>query len=288
MIRVKSISRLATVLALTALVTACASSGRPTTGGFFNQREVPLENFTAQQIFERGEFELEQNDLSEAAFYFSEIERLYPYSDWARRALIMQAFAYHRDRDYPNSRSSAQRFIDFYPDDEDAAYAQYLLALSYYDQIDEIGRDQGLTFQALQSLREVIERYPDSEYAKSAILKFDLAFDHLAAKEMEIGRFYLRRDNFAAAINRFRVVVEDFQTTTHTPEALHRLVEAYLSLGLIEEAQTAGAILGYNYQSTEWYEESYKLLTGRGLEMRASGNNWLAKIYRQMIKGRWL
>ena len=288
MIRVKSISRLATVLALTALVAACASSGRPTTGGFFNQREVPLENFTAQQIFERGEFELEQNDLSEAAFYFSEIERLYPYSDWARRALIMQAFAYHRDRDYPNSRSSAQRFIDFYPDDEDAAYAQYLLALSYYDQIDEIGRDQGLTFQALQSLREVIERYPDSEYAKSAILKFDLAFDHLAAKEMEIGRFYLRRDNFAAAINRFRVVVEDFQTTTHTPEALHRLVEAYLSLGLIEEAQTAGAILGYNYQSTEWYEESYKLLTGRGLEMRASGNNWLAKIYRQMIKGRWL
>lgn len=288
MIRVKSISRLATVLALTALVAACASSGRPTTGGFFNQREVPLENFTAQQIFERGEFELEQNDLSEAAFYFSEIERLYPYSDWARRALIMQAFAYHRDRDYPNSRSSAQRFIDFYPDDEDAAYAQYLLALSYYDQIDEVGRDQGLTFQALQSLREVIERYPDSEYAKSAILKFDLAFDHLAAKEMEVGRFYLRRDNFAAAINRFRVVVEDFQTTTHTPEALHRLVEAYLSLGLIEEAQTAGAILGYNYQSTEWYEESYKLLTGRGLEMRASGDNWLAKIYRQMIKGRWL
>ncbi|MFL4470760.1 outer membrane protein assembly factor BamD [Tateyamaria armeniaca] len=288
MIRGKSISRLATVLACTAILAACGNSGRPTTGGFFNQQEVPLENFTAQQIFERGEFELEQDDLSEAAFYFSEIERLYPYSDWARRALIMQAFAYHRDRDYPNSRSSAQRFIDFYPDDEDAAYAQYLLALSYYDQIDEIGRDQGLTFQALQSLREVIERYPDSEYAKSSILKFDLAFDHLAAKEMEIGRFYLRRDNFAASINRFRVVVEDFQTTTHTPEALHRLVEAYLSLGLTDEAQTAGAILGYNYQSTEWYDDSYKLLTGRGLEMRARGNNWLAQVYRQMIKGRWL
>ena len=286
--RGKSISRLATVLVLTALVAACSSSGRPTTGGFFNRQEVPLENFTAQQIFERGEFELEQNDLSEAAFYFSEIERLYPYSDWARRALIMQAFAYHRDRDYPNSRSSAQRFIDFYPDDDDAAYAQYLLALSYYDQIDEIGRDQGLTFQALQALREVIERYPDSEYAKSSILKFDLAFDHLAAKEMEIGRFYLRRDNFAAAINRFRVVVEDFQTTSHTPEALHRLVESYLSLGLTDEAQTAGAILGYNYQSTEWYEDSYKLLTGQGLEPRLRGNNWLASIYRQMIKGRWL
>ena len=288
MIRGKSISRLATVLALTAAVAACGGNGRPTTGGFFNQQEVPLETFTAQQIFERGEFELEQNDLTEAAFYFSEIERLYPYSDLARRALIMQAFTYHRDRDYPNSRSSAQRFIDFYPDDDDAAYAQYLLALSYYDQIDEVGRDQGLTFQALQSLREVIERYPSSEYATSAILKFDLAFDHLAGKEMEIGRYYLRRDNFAAAINRFRVVVEDFQTTTHTPEALHRLVEAYLSLGLTDEAQTAGAILGYNYQSTEWYEDSFKLLTGQGLEMKPLGNNWLSAIYRQMIKGRWI
>jgi outer membrane protein assembly factor BamD len=288
MIRGKSISRLAIVLAMTSVVAACGGNGRPTTGGFFNQQEIPLETFTAQQIFERGEFELEQNNLSEAAFYFSEIERLYPYSDWARRALIMQAFAYHSDRDYPNSRSSSQRFIDFYPDDDDAAYAQYLLALSYYDQIDEIGRDQGLTFQALQSLREVIERYPDSEYAKAAILKFDLAFDHLAAKEMEIGRFYLKRDNFTAAINRFRVVVEDFQTTSHTPEALHRLVEAYLSLGLTNEAQTAGAILGYNYQSTEWYEDSYKLLTGQGLEPRLSGNNWLSQIYRQMIKGRWI
>ena len=289
MIRGKSILRLVTVLALTATLAACGgNNGRPTTGGFFNKQEIPLENFTAEQIFGRGEFELEQNNLSEAAFYFSEIERLYPYSDWARRALIMQTFAYHRDRDYPNSRSSAQRFIDFYPDDDDAAYAQYLLALSYYDQIDEIGRDQGLTFQALQSLREVIERYPDSEYAKSAILKFDLAFDHLASKEMEIGRYYLRRDNFTAAINRFRVVVEDFQTTTQTPEALYRLIEAYLSLGLTDEAQTAGAILGYNYQSSVWYEDGYRLLTGQGLEPKSRGNTWLAQIYRQMIKGRWL
>lgn len=289
MTRGKSITRLAVVVTIAALVAACGNNnGRPTTGGFFNREEVPLENFTAEQIFERGEFELEGGQLTEAAFYFSEIERLYPYSDWARRALIMQAFAHHRDKDYPNSRSAAQRFIDFYPDDDDAAYAQYLLALSYYDQIDEVGRDQGLTFQALQSLREVIERYPDSEYARSSILKFDLAFDHLAGKEMEIGRYYLRRDNFSAAINRFRVVVEDFQTTTHTPEALHRLVEAYLSLGLTDEAQTAGAILGYNYQSTEWYEDSYNLLTGQGLQPNARGNNWLSQVYRQMIKGRWL
>ncbi len=257
-------------------------------GGFDSRAAGALDAYTAQEIFERGEFELERRRAGEAAFYFGEIERLYPYSEWAKRALIMQAFSYHRDRDYPNSRAAAQRYIDFYPADDDAAYAQYLLALSYYDQIDEVGRDQGLTFQALQALRVVIERYPDSEYARSSVLKFDLAFDHLAAKEMEIGRYYIKRNHFAASVNRFRVVVEDFQTTSHTPEALHRLVEAYLSLGLVEEAQTAGAILGYNYQSTEWYADSFALLTGQGLEPRAIGNNWLSAIYRQMVRGEWL
>ena len=278
-------ARLAAILTL-ALLAGC--------DGTFGEREgfgpggVPLENFTAEQIFERGEYELNRKDEARAAYFFSEVERLYPYSDWAKRALIMQAYAYHEDRSYEDSRSAAQRYLDFYPADDDAAYAQYLLALSYYDQIEEVGRDQGLTFQALQSLRTVIERYPDSEYARSAILKFDLAFDHLAGKEMEIGRYYLRREHYGAAINRFRVVVEDFQTTTHTAEALHRLVEAYLSLGLTDEAQTAGAILGYNYQSTDWYEDSFKLLTGRGLELEAAGDSWLAQVYRQMVKGEWL
>jgi outer membrane protein assembly factor BamD len=283
-----SMTRLTLVMAIVAVLAACGGNGRPTTGGLFNKKEIPLDNYTAEQIFGRGEFELDNGNASEAAYYFSEIELLYPYSDWARRALIMQAFSYHSDKDYPNSRSAAQRFIDFYPDDDDAAYAQYLLALSYYDQIDEVGRDQGLTFQALQALREVIERYPDSEYAKSSILKFDLAFDHLAGKEMEIGRYYLKRGRYTAAINRFRVVVEDFQTTSHTPEALHRLVESYLSLGLTAEAQTAAAILGYNYQSTDWYQDSYKLLAGKGLKPSMLSDGWLRQVYRQMIKGRWI
>ena len=276
------------IVLLCSALAACGGDDGRTTGSVFNPQEIPLETYQPQQIFERGEYELTRNRPSDAAFYFAEIERLYPYSDWARRALIMQAFSYHQDQDYPNSRSAAQRFIDFYPDDDDAAYAQYLLALSYYDQIDEVGRDQGLTFQALQALRQTIEVYPESEYARSAILKFDLAFDHLAGKEMEIGRYYLRREHFTAAINRFRVVVEDFQTTSHTPEALHRLVEAYLSLGLTDEAQTAGAILGYNYQSTIWYQDSFALLTGQGRRPEASGDGWLRQLYRQTIRGDWL
>ena len=252
-------------------------------------KEPALDTLSAEQIFKRGEFTLEEDKDTEGAIrYFAEVERLYPYSDWARRALIMQAFSYHKAKEYEDARQAAQRFLDFYPGDEDAAYAKYLLALSYYDQIDEVGRDQGLTFQALQALREVIEQYPDSEYARSAILKFDLAFDHLAAKEMEIGRFYLKKGHYTAAINRFRVVVQDFQTTTHTAEALHRLVESYLALGFNDEAQTAGAILGHNYKSSPFYEDSYKLLTSRGLEPKVKGDGWLAKVYRQMIKGEWL
>lgn len=265
-----------------ALLAGCSTAAKVDSG------TIPLDTFSAKQIFERGEYELEKKRASKAAFFFSEVERLYPYSEWAKRGLIMQAFAYHRDEDYENARSAAQRYIDYYPSDQDAAYAQYLLALSYYDQIDEVGRDQSLTFDALQALRTVIERYPESEYANSAKLKFDLAFDHLAGKEMEVGRYYLRRDHYTAAINRFRTVVENFQTTSHTAEALHRLVEAYLSLGLTNEAQTAGAILGHNFRGTDWYEDSFKLLKGRGLELEAAGDGWLRQVYRQTIKGKWL
>ena len=277
----RTLGRAGLVLAVALSLGACGRFG----GG---QQTESYESLTPEQIFLQGEQLLEQGREEDAAFAFTEIERLYPYSEWARRGLVMAAFAFHRDRDYENARAAAQRYLDFYPTENDAAYAQYLLALSYYDQIDDIGRDQGLTFQALKSLREVIEKYPDSEYAQSAILKFDLAFDHLAAKEMEIGRYYLKRKHYTAAINRFRVVVEDFQTTRHTPEALHRLVESYLSLGLDAEAQTAGAILGANYQATTWYQDSYALLTGRGLRPTAVGDNWLSAIYRQIIQGNWI
>lgn len=252
-------------------------------------QKEPIEAKTAEEIFKLGELELETGKRpKDALVYFQEVERLYPYTEYAKRALIMQAFTHHKAKEYPEARDAAQRFLDFYPGDEDAPYALYLMALSYYDQIDDVGRDQGITFQALVGMRDVIEQYPDSEYARSAMLKFDLAFDQLAAKEMEVGRYYLKRRHYTAALNRFRVVVEDFQTTTHTAEALHRLVECYVGLGLDEEAQTAAAILGYNYQSSPFYEDSYRLLKGKGLSPEAKGESWLRKIYRQMVKGEWL
>lgn len=268
----------------TIAVSACSNEGS----------EVALENQEPQAIFATAQAKLNQGkkrSAGEAAEIFNEVERLYPYSDWAKRAVIMAAYSYHKAKAYDESRSAAQRYLDFYPADEDAAYAQYLIALSFYDQIDNISRDQGNTFQALQALRTTVERYPDSEYSNSALLKFDLALDHLAGKEMDIGRYYLKRGHFAAAINRFRVVVEDYQTTTHTPEALHRLVESFLSLGLDEDAQIAGAILGHNFQGTDWYQDSHVLLTGRGLSTEdpdPRGRGWLRQIYRQVIKGEWL
>ena len=270
-------------VAVSLSLAACGGGGTPASKG------EALDNFTAEEIYKRGEYALEnERKPKDAVHYFSEVERLYPYSEWAKRALIMQAYSYHRARQYEEARGAAQRFLDNYPGDEDAAYAQYLLALSYYAQIDDIGRDQGLTFQALQGLRDVIERYPDTEYARSSVLKFDLAFDHLAAKEMEIGRYYLKRGHYTAAINRFRVVVEEFQTTTHTPEALMRLTEAYLALGLTDEAQTAGAILGHNFRSSPFYQDAYAQLRGRGLEATAKGDSWLTQVYRQVIQGKWL
>jgi outer membrane protein assembly factor BamD len=270
------------------MATALAGLFALTLSGCGGSDEPSLEDTAPETIYQQAELQLQEGDADDAAVLFGEVERLYPFSEWARRGLIMQAFAYHADRDYENARLSAQRFIDFYPADEDAAYAQYLLALTYYDQIDQVGRDQGLTFRALSELRTVIERYPDSEYARSSILKFDLAFDHLASKEMEIGRYYLKRGHYPAAINRFRAVVEDFQTTTHTPEALMRLVEAYLALGLPEEAQTAGAILGYNFQASPFYDDAFNQLTGRGLAPEAAGQGWLRSVYDRTIQGRWL
>ena len=248
----------------------------------------PSEDKAAEEIFNSGEKEILRKRYGDAAEKFTEVERLYPYSDWAKRALIMQVYSFHKDQSYVNVVSAANRFIEFHPNDADVPYAYYLIGLSYYDQVLAIGRDQELAKEALRVFSLITKEYPESKYASSSQIRFNFLRDHLASKEMEVGRYYLKRSHYAPAINRFRGVIEEFPTTSQVPEALHRLVEAYLSLGLVNEAQTAGAILGYNYRSTEWYDRTFALLSSKGLKPKSSGNSWLSKIYRQVVKGQWL
>jgi len=250
--------------------------------------EQQQEREQVESLYNNAADALDKKKYAQAMQYFDEVERQYPYSPWAKQAQLMAAYASYLGQGYDDAILALDRFIELHPGSDKIDYAYYLRALSFYEQISDVRRDQDMTDRAMRAFDHLIRLFPDSRYARDAKLKRDLTLDHLAGKEMEIGRYYLKRDHFTAAINRFRVVVEDFQTTTHSAEALHRLVEAYLSLGLTDEAQTAGAILGYNFQSTEWYESSFALLTGAGLNPRVLGNNWLSAIYRQMVRGEWL
>ena len=203
---------------------------------------------------------LDQRAYIRAAVLFDEVERQHPYSIWARRAQLMSSFSYYMAQQYPDAISSAQRFLTIHPGNKDAPYANYLIAMSHYQQIEDVNRDQKITQQAADSFGELIRRYPQSRYAADARLKLDLINDHLAGKEMEVGRFYQRQGNWLAATIRFRTVIDKYQTTTHTPEALERLVESYLALGVPDEARKAAAVLGANYPGSEWYHRSYRLI----------------------------
>ncbi|GIU67554.1 outer membrane protein assembly factor BamD [Candidatus Phycosocius spiralis] len=216
-------------------------------------------------LYNNARDQLSKRNYSEAVTGFEEVDRQHPYSEWARRALLMTAYANYQQNKYEEAIAGAQRFAALYPGNDSAVYAYYLIAICYFEQIVDVGRDQRMTELALAALNDVVQRYPQSEYARDARLKIDMTQDQLAGKEMEIGRYYLREGQHLAALGRFRRVVDLYQTTTHVPEALHRLVETNLSLGLWDEATKVGAVLGYNYPGSEWYEASYKLLTARGI-----------------------
>lgn len=216
-------------------------------------RDVNTLYSAARDRLDRGQYKL-------AAQLFDEVERQHPYSVWARRAQLMSAFSYYMGRQYSESIQSAQRFLSIHPGNKDAPYAHYLIAMDYYEQIQDVTRDQKITQQALDAMGELIRRYPDTRYAADARLKVDLIRDHLAGKEMEIGRFYERRREWLAAAIRFRKVIDTYDTTSHTPEALMRLTESYLALGVPEEARKAAAVLGANYPGSEWYERAYDLI----------------------------
>lgn len=235
--------------------------------------ERPVEELygEAQALFGDGEYEA-------AAEAYEEVERQHPYSQLATRAQIMAAYSYYQGSLYDEAVIALDSFTELHPGHEDVPYALYLTGMSFYEQISDVGRDQGMTRNALRTFDELVRRYPNSNYSKDARLKMDLAQDHLAGKEMEIGRYYLERGRYVAAINRFRTVAEGFQTTTHVPEALHRLVEAYLAMGVVDEAREVGSVLGYNYPESEWYARSYALLNG-GSGAPEAGGGWLSSLF---------
>lgn len=232
-----------------------------------------------EELYNQAQDLMQEGDFEAAARAFEEVDRQHPYSQWATRAQMMAAFAYYEAAKYDEAITAAQRFIELHPGHKDVPYAYYIVGICHYEQISDVGRDQEFTRKAMDSFNELIRRFPDSDYARDARLKIDLANDHLAGKEMEIGRYYQRRKQWLAAINRFRTVIEKYQTTTHVPEALHRLVESYLALGVPEEAQSAAAVLGYNYPGSSWYERSYALLQGQDLEPRRGSGSWLSRLF---------
>ncbi len=257
--------RIAALIALPALVvtaSGCAKNKAKTDTAYV-ARDVNTLYSLAKQRSDRGDYET-------AAKLFDEVERQHPYSVWARRAQLMSSFAYYMAQKYPDAVSSAQRFLTIHPGNKDAPYANYLIAMSYYQQIEDVTRDQKITQQASDSFNELIRRYPQSRYANDARLKLDLINDHLAGKEMEVGRFYQRSGQWLAAVGRFRAVVDRYQTSTHTPEALERLVESYLNLGMREEAQKTAAVLGRNYPGSEWYQRSYELMQRHPVQAAAA------------------
>ncbi|WP_422003085.1 outer membrane protein assembly factor BamD [Reyranella sp.] len=244
-------------LVLAVLMLALAGCGSSDDNS--NYVEQPVD-----QLYNRALDDLGAQDYKAAAKGFEEVDRQHPYSVWATKAQIMAAFAYYQSNKYDEAIIALDRFIQLHPGHRDIPYAYYLKALCYYEQISDVGRDQRMTQQALDALAEVVKRFPESPYARDARLKVELAIDHLAGKEMSVGRYYQSNEQYVGAINRYRVVIERYQTTTHVPEALHRLVECYLSLGVKSEAQESAAVLGYNFPGSEWYQDSYYLMTGEG------------------------
>ena len=264
----RTLSRLLLTVCLSIALWACSGDDEP---AYF---ERPVED-----LYNSAMDALLVENYEEAARLFVEVERQHPYSPWATKAQLMAAFVHYQDSKYDDAISTLDDFINLHPGHKDVVYAYYLRGISYYEQISDVRRDQKMTREALKNLGQVVQRFPDSKYARDAGLKIDLTRDHLAGKHMTIGRFYQSRGEYLGAINRFRLVIQDYQTTTHVPEALHRLVESYLSLWVVDEAQATAAVLGFNYPGSRWYADSYALLTGVEVFPEEQEESWISRTW---------
>jgi len=274
----------AALLAMTASLGGCSSAG-----DFWDKFKSKDDTFVdepADKLYNEGLYLMNhEKDPKAASKKFEEVDRQHPYSDWARKSLLMSAYSYYNAGDYDSTIGAATRYVTLHPGSPDAAYAQYLIAAAQYDQIPDISRDQGRTEKAIAALEEVIRKYPNSEYALSAKKKLEGARDQLAAKEMSIGRYYMEKRDFSGAINRFKTVVTRYQTTRHVEEALARLTEAYMAIGIVGEAQTAAAVLGHNFPDSRWYKDAYNLVKSGGVEPQENRGSYISKAFRKLGLG---
>ncbi|WP_424627627.1 outer membrane protein assembly factor BamD [Bradyrhizobium sp. SYSU BS000235] len=273
-------------LGLVVLAAPLAGCGTGALWDKFMAKDETFVDEPADKLYNEGLYLLNQkNDRKAANKKFEEVDRQHPYSDWARKSLLMSAYASYENGEYDECISSANRYIALHPGSPDAAYAQYLIAASNFDQIPDVSRDQGRTEKAINALEEVTRKYPTSEYASTARKKIEAARDQLAGKEMNVGRYYLEKKDYTAAINRFKVVVTQYQTTRHVEEALARLTEAYMAIGIVGEAQTAAAILGHNFPDSRWYKDAYNLVKSGGVEPTANKDSWMTRAFKKVGLG---
>jgi outer membrane protein assembly factor BamD len=260
---------------LALMLGACLSTGTNSNGDDFAHADPP------DLMYNRGLALLNAGDARRAQEQFQEIDEQHPYSEYSRRSMILSAYLNFRSGKFQEAINDARRYVALFPASEDAAYAQYMIAESYFRQIPDVTREQGFASRSIEAFEEVVRRYPDSEYAEDARRKIIVAKDQLAGKEMQIGRYYLERGEYLGAVNRFRTVVDQYQTTRHVEEALHRLTEAYLALGMVREAQTAGAVLGHNFPDSAWYQDSYRLLARGGVQPDENRGSWISRAFRR-------
>jgi outer membrane protein assembly factor BamD len=273
------------VMALGTAVAGCSMLGldKDDASNDLNKDAAQYNERPVEQIYADAWAQINKGEWENAAKQFEEVDRQHPYSVWARRAMLMSAFCYYQANKYSDAVSTADQYISLHPGSHEVAYAFYLKAISLYEQIVDVNRDQANTQGALVALQDVVQRFPDTEYARDATLKIDLTEDHLAGKEMAVGRYYLTRGDYIGAINRFRVVIEQYQTTPQIAEALERLTEAYYSLGLDSEAQTAAAVLGANYPGSEWYLDAYNILKKRNLTPLENKGSWISQAFHRVL-----
>ena len=276
----------AALLAIALTASACSMIDQFNPMGLFGGEKYKMEitpDTPASKTYDEGLQKLANGAPAEAAKKFTDLGKQYPSSDWARKGLLMTTYADYQAGDYTSVETEGDRYLKDYPNSPDTAYVAYLQANAYYMQIPDISRDQEKAGKALAAFQSVVQKYPKSEYVEDAKYKIQVTEDQLAGKEMSIGRFYLSRRNYTAAINRFRNVLQYYQTTRHAEEALYRLVEAYLGLGISDEAQTAAAVLGHNFPNSQWYQDAYDLLKGHGLSPHEFGESWISKIYHTVV-----